>query len=193
MDLVGDESEALEVERKFEGILERGTGMPGNEVGNEVLLFAELLVEAGIFFGEAVEGLDRRLAHEIEHPVGNVFWCYFELAGNMVLHKIAEKTSVPVEHEIIEADAGADKYFLDPGQGAQAFQKFAIFAMVDFEVGAGGWGEAAPIDAGAFLSHFVACRGAKVGGGTSDIVDIAFEIGHFCKALGFAHNRIDAS
>jgi hypothetical protein len=165
LDLVGDESESLEVEREFESVLERGAGVAGDEVRYQVLFFAELPVEASVFFGEPVEALEGRFSHEFEDVVRDMFRGDFELAGDVVPHEVAEKALVFVEHEIVVANSRAYEDALDTGQAPKSLQEFPVFAVVDFEVWAGLWGEAAPVDAGSVFGHFGAGGTAEVGGG----------------------------
>ena len=111
--LLGAHMVLIKVLCQIDGILEGAARVAGHEVGHEVLLFACLLAQLVELILELVEGLDGGLAHVGEGIGGAVLGRDLQLAGNVVLHQLFEEGVVGVGHQVVKADAAADKDLLD--------------------------------------------------------------------------------
>ena len=74
-----------------------------------------------------------RLAHAIQHGGGTMLRSHLQLAADMVGHKLMQEGLVLVEHEVVEADAGADEHALHARQCADFAQEIQIPAVVHLQ------------------------------------------------------------
>ena len=92
-----------------------------------------------------------------------------------MLDQVGEELPAGVLHQVVEADAGADKDFLDLGQLPQLPQEHHIVGVVGVQVGTGLRGQAGPIFTQAVLELFLTGGVPEGGGGTAHVVDVALE------------------
>ena len=118
-----------------------------------------------------------RFAHLCEHFVRHMFRSHFELSTDMVFDQFPEEALILICHQIIKADTGTDKHFLDFRDLPQFTQQDQIIFVVCPHILARLWKQTLFVRAHALFQLFFACRMAKVGGRSADIVDIALEFG----------------
>ena len=117
-----------------------------------------------------------RLPQAGQNPVGDVLRRDFQLPAHMVAAKLGQKGVRPVEHHIVEPDAGAHKDLLYARQRAQAPQQADVIRMIDLQIAAGVLPQALPVrtDAAPQLGPAGGC--AEVRGGPAHVVNIAFKL-----------------
>ena len=124
---------ALQEQRQFHGVFQRAAGVRRHEIRDEILLFPDLFRAAEEFPLERKIGLNVRLAHAIQHGGGTMLRSHLQLAADMVGHKLMQEGFVLVEHEVVEADAGADEHALHARQRADFAQEIQIPAVVHLQ------------------------------------------------------------
>ena len=171
---------------KLHSITQRAARVRGHQVRNRILFLAEPLVYfvklSKKFFVYAVF----RLAHTTQDVIRDMLGGNAELTAYVVAAKLVEKAVVFIREKIVKPYSGADKDLFDLWQSAELSQKLQIVAVRHLHVFARSGKKALPAPAYALFKLFLTGRGAEVGGRTSYIVNIAFEIGHFGHALCFA-------
>ena len=163
--LVRHKAVLLQVECYLYGGVEVGTGVAGDKVGNQILLFAQLLVDVLVFCLEILVYLVAALPHKGQNVVVYVFWGNLQLAGDMVLAQFTEKGPVFFFHQVVEPDAAANKDLLYAGKLPQPSQEGQVVAVVHLKMGTGLGTEAFPMDAGSGLRLLGTGILAEVGGG----------------------------
>ena len=174
--LVRHKAVAFQVECHVYCGVEVGTGVAGDEVGHQILLFAQLLVDALVFCLEILVHLVAALPHKGQDFVVHVFWGHLQLAGDVVLAQLPEKGPILFQHQVVESDAAANKDLLYAGKLPQPSQEGQVVAVVHLKMGTGLGTEAFPMDAGSGLRLLGTGILAEVGGGAAYIVDVALEI-----------------
>ncbi len=101
----------------------------------------------------------------------------------MVFAKFMEKSIVRIVHQIVKADAGADKNFFHPRDGAQLAKQQKVIAMVDIKVTAWFREQALPVCAGTRPELFFTGWSAEICGRSAHIVNIALKIRLVGKSL----------
>ena len=71
-----------------------------------------------------------RFAHLCEHFVRHMFRSHFELSADMVFDQFPEEALILICHQIIKADTGTDKHFLDFRDLPQFTQQDQIIFVV---------------------------------------------------------------
>ena len=71
--------------RQFRHVFFAASGMTADEVGYDLLAQVTLGIDAVEDAFEVAELLERRLAHEVKHTVGNMLRCHFQSSTDMVL------------------------------------------------------------------------------------------------------------
>ena len=84
---------------------------------------------------------------------------HLQLAAYVVFAQFLEKLAVSVRKKVVEPDSGADKDFLDPGQGPDLPQEFDVFPVIHGQVLAEVVADAFLVRADAFGPAFGARRG----------------------------------
>ena len=176
LDLLRVVAHLPDVFRQFDGLLQRGAGVAGHEIGHQILVHAVLLVQGEILVHELIIDGVAGLAHFGENRVGNVLRGHLELAGDVVLDQLLEEGVLLVRQQVVKADAAADEYLFYPGDLPQLAKQRHIIRMVGLHVLTGGGVEALAAAAGALGELLFAGRMAEIGGGAADIVDVALEI-----------------
>ena len=174
--LVRHKAVLLQVECHVYGGVEVGTGVAGDEVGHQILLFAQLLVDALVCHLEILVHLMAAFPHQGQDFVVHVLWGHLQLAGDVVLAQLPEKGPILFQHQVVESDAAANKDLLYAGKLPQPSQEGQVVAVVHLKMGTGLGTEAFPMDAGSRLRLLGTGILAEVGGGAAYIVDVALEI-----------------
>ena len=80
-----------------------------------------------------------RFAHELQHGWCGMLRRDFQLAGDMVLHQLAQIrcTIIFIRQNQVMSDAGGDKYFFDAWNLAKALQQANLPRMIGFQRGTG--------------------------------------------------------
>ena len=175
--LLGLVADVAKVLRKLDGRAQVAARVAGDEVGHEVLVLPQALVDALILFAEGLEHLAARLAHELEDLGGDVLGRDLELAADVVGAELVEELVALVEHHVVKAQAGADEDLLDPGDLPEIPQQARQLLFVHLQVGAGLGRQALPVLAGADLELLFAGGEAEVGRRPAHVVDVSLEVG----------------
>ena len=88
--LIGAKTVALEPERELEHVFVGRARMRGDEIGNQILLFANLFRVFIEQFLEAVIGADPGLHHFRERPVAHVLGRNLQVAADVMLHQFLD-------------------------------------------------------------------------------------------------------
>src|SRR5262249_33941159 len=86
----------LQVEGELDWVLERGARMPGDEVGDQGLLFACPFACLAESLRESLVGLDAWLLHLVEHPRVVVLGSDGELAAGVMQSELANKVGTAI-------------------------------------------------------------------------------------------------
>ena len=167
--------------------------MGGHQVGHQILLLADafgLLIKAP---AEAVEVLDVRLAHLVQHVVDTMLGGNLELPADVVLHQLLQKGGVGVGVEVVVADARADKHLFDPRQFAQFAQNADILHVIHLQLRAGLGRQALAVLAQAVFQLLFAGGVAEVGGRAANVVDVSFKVRVVGHLLGLVDDRFLAA
>ena len=174
--LLGHIAQVAQIFGQLDGLLQRGAGVAAHQIGHQVLLLAQLLVDLPVFAHKAVIHAAVRLAHQLQHRVGDVLGRHLQLAGHMVFHQLTEEGFVLVAEQIVKADAAADKDLFHSGQGAELAQQGQIVAVIHLKIAAGIGEQALPVLARAVGQLLAAGGLAEVGRWAAHVVDITLEI-----------------
>ena len=179
----------FEEQGQLHGIPHSAAGVAAHQIGDEIKLLAFLLADALEAAQERLVDIDMGLAHFIQHTGAAMLRRYFKLPADVVAHQFGEEGIVLLAHHVIVAQAAADKYLFDAGDGPQFPQKLDIIGVVHPDGRATGGGQAFFILAQAVGGLLSAGGGPEIGGGAAHIVDIALEVGIVGKAFGFPQQR----
>ena len=105
--------------RQLDGVLQGAARVGGDQIGHQILVLAVAAVELEVLLTEFLIDLNMGLAHVVQGVGHAVLRGHLQLAGDVVLDQVGEELTAGVLHEIVEADAGADKNFFHPRDGAQ--------------------------------------------------------------------------
>ena len=167
--------------------------MGAHKIGHEILLFAELFVQRGIFAAEFFIDRVARLSHIAQDLIRNVLRRDLELAGDVVLHQFAQEGRILVGQQIVKADAAADEDLLHAGDGAQLTQQVYIIRMVRPQIAARRRKQALPVLAGPVCQLFFAGGLAEIGRRAADVMDVALEVGMLRHARRLGQQRVMAA
>ena len=167
--------------------------MGAHQVGHQILLQSQLLVQPGVFFPEFFINCIFRLAHPFEHRVADVLRSHLELAAHMILHQLPEKGIVRVRQQIVEADSGADEHLLHAGKRPQGTQEFKIIPVIRVQMGAGLREQTLSVFAHAAHKLILAGRRTEIGSRPSHIMNVAFKILILNQLLRLFQNGFMAS
>ena len=184
---------ALEAEGKLDGVGQGRAGVAGHEVRNEVLLLADGFGDGEEFFAEALVHREGRFAHAGKHRVGAMLGRDLELTADVILHQLAEKGVVGIGHEVIKANAAADKDLFHLRERLDLLDQLHVFGVIHLQILAGGGGEALASCANAVLELLVAGGIAEVCGGTANVVDVALKVGQLRDLFCLLDHAFDAS
>lgn len=172
--------------RECAHVLLRASGVRRDEVGDELVgqpLAVADTVEVGI---QPLEEGERRLAHELQHPLFGMLGRHLQPPRGMVLQHGFEIG--PFIEEVV-ADAAADKGLLDPLDGPDLLVESQQRTVVVVQVGAHPWVEARRAAALAAQFAVAAAHAVHVGRRGSDIREVALESRHGGHPLHLAENR----
>ena len=106
------------IQRELDGLLGADAGMGALKIGDQELLFPEVLVGLSEAPHELGEVLDRRLLHLLQGGVGGVFWGDRELSGGVELGDLFDEL-------VVEGGATNKGYLLDV-IGTEDFRKGGV-------------------------------------------------------------------
>ena len=179
----------FEEQCQLHGIPHGAARMAAHQVRDEIKLLAFLLTDALEAAQERLVDIDMGLAHFIQHTGAAMLRRYLQLPADVVAHQLGEEGIVLLAHHVIVAQAAADKYLFDAGDGPQFPQQLDIIGVVHPDGRAAGGGQAFFIPAQAVGGLLGAGGGPEIGGGAADIVDIALEVRIVGKAFGLPQQR----
>ncbi len=167
--------------------------MGGHQIRHKELFLSELFIEPVVFSDKFFINFFPRFPEVLQYPVRDVFRRHFQLTADVMFHQFFEKRVVRVRHQIVKADARADKYFFYAGQRPQSAKKRQIIRMIHLQIGTWFREKALSVFADALRHLFLAGRMSEIGGGTAHVVDIALEIRLLYHLLCFPQNGFVAS
>ena len=192
LNLLGLTAGAVEPLGQPHRVVQSAARVRGDEVGHQVLLLAVLPVESLVLLPELLIDLHMGLSHVIQHPVDTVLRGHLELAGHVIFHQLGEELPVPVLHQVVEPDAGADEHLFDAGDGPDLPQQLEVVGLVGVQVGAGLGGQAGPVPAHARLELLLTGGMPEIGGGPAHVVDVALKAGVLHQALRLPQHALVA-
>lgn len=174
----------------------RASGMRGNEVWYELLAKIMTGVDTVEHLLEAIEKIERRFAHHIEHSIFRMLGSHLKTTADMAGDKLLVVAAVDGiflriagrMHRKVIAHAAAYKGFLHLREGIDGVVNRKQRGMVGVEIGTHlGMEAAGPHTPAAHIRAF-ASEGIHVGRRASEIGDIAFEVRHRGNGPNLAQN-----
>ena len=108
--------------------------MRGHQIGHNILLESELLVDLLKLPDEGIVNLHLGLSHLLQHVVGNVLRCHPHLPADMIRTDFPQELLVGIRHEVVKAEAGTHENLLHAGQGTHLPQKLHVVAVIHPEI-----------------------------------------------------------
>ena len=133
------------------------------------------------------------LAHVVQGVGHTVLRGHFQLAGDVVLDQIGEKLPAGVLHQIVKADARADKDLFHLGQLPQLPQEHHVVGVVGVQVGAGLRGQTGPVFTQTVLELLLTGGVPEGGGGAAHVVDVPLEARVLGEELGLPEDALVAA
>ena len=173
-------------------VLLRAARVAGDEIGDDLLVEMLVLIDAVEDALEVVELLERRLAHQLQHPVAGMLWRHLQSSADMTGNQfmgilsgglVACLVLAMVKDEVI-AHATADETLLHPGDGIDGTIDVEKGGVVGVEVRT--YLRMDTTGTLAFLTRLdvASPHAIHIGGGTTQVGEVAFEVGHL---YGLSH------
>ena len=195
------EIEPLGDDGQFGHVFLVAAGVAGDEVGDELLAQALLLVDAVENLLECLELGKWRLAHDAQHTVAGVLGRHLQASADVAGDEFAGvfagalvhlRILALMEQEVV-AHSAADERLLDTGQGIDGVVDVEQRAVVGVQVGAHlGMDARRPL---ALLAQVEvgALHAIHVGTGAAQVAQVALEVGQLHDGLHFAQDALLAT
>ena len=195
------EIEPLGDDGQFGHVFLVAAGVAGDEVGDELLAQALLLVDAVENLLECLELGERRLAHDAQHTVAGVLGGHLEASADVAGDEFAGvfagalvhlRILALMEQEVV-AHTASDERLLDTGQGIDGVVDVEQRAVVGIQVGTHlGMDARRPL---ALLAQVEvgALHAVHVGAGSAQVAQVALEVGQLHDGLHFAQDALLAT
>ena len=114
----------------------------------------------------------------------------FQMTANMIIYQLAQKCIAFIQQHIIITQAGADKHLFNAGQRRHLTQQTHVFMHIRLQIFARLRIQAFFIATGTNLARLGTTLTAEIGGGTTQIMNIALKIGLLGQPLGLRQNAL---
>ena len=189
LDLFWDHTIGFDIQGQLDRILQGRARMSGNQIGDQELFFAQLGIDLFIPLLESLVDSWTRLAHRAEGAFTDVLRGHFQLTADVMAADFLEKTGLLVHQDGVKPDPGSNENLFHAIEGTDLFQDAQIRAVVGAQSRAWLRRDALAVFADPPLLLLGTARFKEIGGRSTEVVDITFEIGVRDQGLGFVQNR----
>lgn len=189
LDLFWDHTIGFDIQGQLDRILQGRARMSGNQIGDQELFFAQLGIDLFIPLLESLVNSRTGFAHRAQGAFTDVLRCHFQLPTDMMAADLFQETGLLIHQNGVKPDPGTDKDLFHTVERSNFLQDAQIRPVIGAQSRAWLRRDALAVLADPSLLLLGTARFKEIGGRSTEVMDIAFEIGVRDQGLCFVYNR----